>query len=182
MVNPFTLYNKISKIQQEVLDPLYISQNSYKHEWLLAETGRVVDKHKKYIEELCSSRLIATIFKVVKMLGGADRLTVSDFDRFTGYVNEGGLQAMVKMLVSVDKEKSFQEELKRLPRHVQSNAPDMLQKAKLLHKDFINSFFKQSFGDTKTTPQKLQDNFKSTDDFIGKLVQLAAANKDRSLS
>ncbi len=179
MVNPFTLHTKISKIQQEVLDPLYTSQNSFKHEWLLAETGRVVEKHKNYIEELCRSRLISAIFKVVKLLGGADRLTVNDFDRFTGYVNKGGLQAMIKMLVSVDKERSFKEELKRLPKHVQANAPDMLQKSRLLHKDFINSYLKQSFGDIKSTPQNLQDNFTHTDLFIGKLVLLATNNKEK---
>jgi len=176
MVNPFTLHARISAIQQEVLHPLYISDNDYSHDWLLAETGRVVAKHKSYLQELCSSRLISAIFKVVKLLGGADRLTVEDFDRFTGYVNAGGLQAMVQMLVAADKEKSFQLELKRLPGQIQANAPDMLQKAKLLHLDFIEGFFKQSYGSLASTPQKLQDNLTLSDRFVDRLILLAQKN------
>lgn len=177
MVNPFTLHSKISKIQQEVLDPLYCDQNELSHSWLLAETGRVISRNKKFIQELCSSRLISTIFKVIKVLGGADQLTVDDFDRFTGYVNDGGLDAMVTMLVAADQEKSFLLELRELPLHVQVNAPIMLRKARCLHEDFINSHFKRLFGDLKVTPTKLQDNFVLSDKFMERLVILSSNNQ-----
>jgi len=177
MVNPFTAQAKISRIQQDVLQPLYTmydSQEGTQHAWLLVETGRKIAAHQSYIEDICHSRLVAAIFKIVKLLGGADRLTVEDFDRFTSYVNDGGLRAMVKMLLAPDKEKTFITELRRLPVKVRANAPLMLTKSKSLHHDFITGFFKENYGSLKKTPEKLQINFSSSDTFIEKLATLAA--------
>ncbi len=182
MLNPFTANAKIQRIQQDVLYPLYtmhVSQENAAHGWLLGETGRAIAIHQGYIEKVCSSRLVAVIFKIVKLLGGADQLTEEDFDRFTAYVNDGGIQAMIKMLLSVEKEKTFVVELQNLPINVQQNAARMLQKSRSLHQDFITGFFKESYGTLKNTPAKLQNNFKKSDDFIGRLALLAEENLRR---
>ena len=116
MVNPFTAGTKIRKIQQDVLRPLYTmypGQEAAKFSWLLVETGRAISHHRPFMEEVCRSHLVAIIFKIIKLLGGADQLTEEDFTRFTSYVNDGGIKAMVKMLLSADKEKTFIDELKR---------------------------------------------------------------------
>ena len=94
---------------------MYAGQEDTDHAWLLVETGRAIAAHQGYIEELCRSRLVAVIFKIVKLKGGADQLTEEDFDRFTSYVNDGGIRVMIKMLLSPDKEKTFVAELLLLP-------------------------------------------------------------------
>lgn len=179
MVNPFTAPVKISRIQQDVLQPLYTmyaGQETIDHTWLLAETGKAIAKHQSYIEEVCSSRLVAAIFKIVKLLGGADQLTEEDFDRFTDYVTDGGIKAMIKMLLASEKERTFVDELQHLPAGVRANAPLMLAKSKSLHRDFITNFFKENYGSLKNTPQKLQQNFSKSNDFIERLTLLAAEN------
>ncbi len=179
MVNPFTAQAKINRIQLDVLRPLYTmysAQEDTDHAWLLVETGRAIASHQSYMEEVCCSRLVMVIFKIVKLLGGADQLTEEDFDRFTAYVNDGGIKAMVKMLLSSDKEKTFINELNNLPVSVRANAPQMLAKSQSLHKDFITGFFKENYGSLKNTPQKLQSNFSKSDDFIEKLTILASEN------
>ncbi len=179
MINPFTAQAKVSKIQQDVLRPLYTmnsGQEGAQYDWLLVETGRAISSHQQFIEEVCSSRLVAAIFKIIKLLGGADQLTEEDFTRFTAYVNDGGISAMVKMLLSAKKEKTFVEELKRLPQHIQQNAPLMLERSRSLHSDFINGYFRESHGSVQQTPQKLKENFSKSDDFINRLALLAAEN------
>ena len=180
MVNPFTASAKISRIQQEVLQPLYTmssGQENHEHSWLLVETGRAIARHQSYIEEVCCSRLVAVIFKIVKLLGGADQLTEEDFDRFTAYVGDGGIGAMVKMLLASEKEKTFVDELQHLPVKVRKNAPQMLAKSKTLHADFINGFFKENYGSLKNTPEKLRDNLSKSNDFIERLTHLAMENQ-----
>jgi hypothetical protein len=183
MVNPFTASAKINRIQQDVLQPLYTmasGQENIEHAWLLVETGRAIARHQSYIEEVCCSRLVAVIFKIVKLLGGADQLTEEDFDRFTAYVGDGGIGAMVKMLLASEKEKTFVDELQHLPVKVRKNAPQMLAKSKSLHADFINGFFKENYGSLKNTPEKLQDNFSKSNDFIERLSHLALDNLKRT--
>jgi hypothetical protein len=182
MINPFTAQAEISRIQQNVLRPLYTmypGQETAPHPWLLAETGRAIAGHRRYIEEVCASTLVAIIFKIVKFLGGAEQLTAEDFARFTSYVNDGGLQAMIKMLLAVDKEGTFVVELQGLPEHVRANAAPMLAKAKSLHTDFITGFFQETFGSVEATPAKLRDNFLRSRDFMNRLVQLAAVQEAR---
>ncbi len=183
MINPFTAQAEISRIQQDVLRPLYtmyLGQDAAPHAWLLAETGRAIADHRQYIEEVCNSRLVAIVFKIIKFLGGAEQLTAEDFARFTSYVNDGGIQAMIAMLLAVDKENTFVEELRGLPDHVRANAAPMLAKAKDLHTDFIYGFFQESFGSVENTPSKLRDNFAKSREFMHRLVQLASAQQDRS--
>lgn len=183
MFNPFTAQAKISRIQQDVLHPLYTrysGQEKSEHAWLLVETGRAIAAHQRYIEEVCASRLVAAIFKIVKLLGGADQLTEEDFARFTAYVNDGGIKAMIKMLLSSEKEKTFVYELRQLPADVQKNAPQMLVKSKDLHHDFITGFFKENYGSLQTTPAKLQENFAQSDDFIARLALLARQNLEKN--
>ncbi|MFH0783614.1 MAG: hypothetical protein V2B20_16905 [Pseudomonadota bacterium] len=177
MINFFTAQAEIKQIQRDVLRPLYTmysGQEEAPHGWLLAETGRAIANHRRYIEEVCASRLVAIIFKIVKFLGGAEQLTAGDFARFTSYVNDGGIQAMIKMLLAVDKEQTFVEELHHLPDRVRANAAPMLAKAKSLHTDFITGFFQESFGSVENTPAKLRDNFVRSREFMDRLVQLAA--------
>jgi hypothetical protein len=184
MINPFTAQAEISRIQQDVLRPLYTmysGQEAAPHAWLLAETGRAIAGHRRYIEEVCSSRLVAIIFKIIKFLGGAEQLTAEDFARFTSYVNDGGLQAMIAMLLAIDKENTFVDELQRLPDHVRANAAPMLAKAKSLHTDFITGFFQEAFGSVDSTPVKLRDNFIRSREFINRLVQLATAHQGECL-
>lgn len=182
MVNPFTAQAKVSLIQQDVLRPLYTmhpGQEKIEHAWLLVETGRAIAVHQNYIEEICRSRLVAAIFKIVKLLGGADQLTEEDFSRFTAYVNDGGIRAMVKMLLSADKERTFVDELRHLPLHVQQNAPLMLEKSSSLHSDFISGFFKEIYGSVQNSPPKLLDNFSKSEKFIKRLAYLAMENQKK---
>ncbi|MFW2366070.1 MAG: hypothetical protein ACN4GW_06615 [Desulforhopalus sp.] len=181
MVNPFTIQTKISTIQQDVLRPLYtLEQGSEEksHSWLLVETGRAIGRHQRYIEELCASRLVSAAFKVVKLLGGAEQLTEDDYRRFTSYVNDGGIKAMVKMLLSVDKEKTFLEELEMLPLGVRQNASQMLHKSSALHNDFINGYLQDNFGSLSSSPPKIIDNFNKSQQFINTLANLAASKMD----
>lgn len=167
-------------MQQDVLRPLYTmhkDQATAPHGWLLAETGRAIARHRHYIEEVCASRLVAVIFKVIKFLGGAEQLTAEDFTRFTSYVNDGGIKAMIAMLLATDKEAIFVDELRRLPEQVRANAPQMLAKAKCLHTDFINGFFCETFGSLDNTPAKLRENFIQSREFIARLAQLASAQQ-----
>lgn len=183
MVNFFTAQAEIKQIQQDVLRPLYTmysGQEEASHAWLLSETGRAIAGHRRYIEEVCASRLVALIFKIVKFLGGAEQLTSEDFARFTAYVNDGGLHAMIMMLLAVDKEKTFIEELHHLPDHVRTNAAPMLAKAKSLHTDFITGYFQENFGSVDNTPAKLRDNFVRSRAFIERLVQLAKNHPQRT--
>ena len=183
MVNPFTAQAKIASIQRDVLRPLYTLYPGHEvlaHEWLLAETGRAIMTHQAYIEELCLSRLVALVFKIVKFLGGAEQLTEEDFARFTSYVNDGGIRAMVKMLLAADKETTFVNELQTLPVHVQENAPLMLAKSISLHGDFINGFFREMFGSLEATPARLRENYALSRKFICRLVALAEENLKQS--
>lgn len=183
MINPFTAQAAISRIQQDVLRPLYTmysGQEVLSHAWLLAETGRAIAVHRHFIEDVCASRLVAVFFKIVKFLGGAEQLTVEDFARFTSYVNDGGIKAMITMLLAEDKEDTFVLELQRLPNHVRANAASMLAKANSLHTDFITSFFQETYGSIDTTPAKLRDNFLRSREFMRRLVHLAAAHQKRS--
>lgn len=183
MINIFTIQARISRMQRDVLRPLYSVYPGYEaasHYWLLAETGRAIRLHQEYIESLCRSRLVAMVFKIVKFLGGADRLTEEDFVRFTSYVNDGGLGAMVAMLLAADKEQVFQAELQRLPFHIQRNAPPMLKKSVELHEDFISGFFRETYGSLDRTPAKLRDNCAESRRFISRLVNLAEANLKRT--
>jgi len=176
MINPFTIQSKIDRIQEEVLAPLYTvagGQANADHNWLLAETGRAISKHQRFIHEVCGSRLVAAAFKVVKILGGADQLTQEDFDRFTSYVNEGGISAMLKMLLSVEKEKVFVAEIQGLPLQVQQNAAKMLAKSNILHTDFVTHFLKQTFGSLENSPEQLRANLTASTDFITRLTVLA---------
>jgi len=179
MINPFTAAGKVKEIQQEVLKPLYTmypEQESTEFSWLLVETGRAISRHQPFIEEVCRSQLVAIIFKIIKLLGGADQLNEEDFARFTNYANDGGIKAMVKMLLSTNKEKTFVDELKGLPVHVRENAPPMLTKSRSLHSDFITGFFEETHGSVEKTPQKLRTNFNKSDEFIGRLAALADEN------
>ncbi|MBU1566303.1 MAG: hypothetical protein KJ630_11855 [Proteobacteria bacterium] len=184
MINPFTAQAEISRIQQDVLRPLYTmysGQEAAPHAWLLAETGRAIAGHRHYIEEVCGSRLVSIVFKIIKFLGGAEQLTAEDFARFTSYVNDGGIQAMITMLLAIDKENTFVEELQRLPDHVRTNAAPMLAKAKSLHTDFITGFFQETFGSVDDTPAKLRDNFVRSREFISRLVQLATTHQEKGV-
>ena len=176
MINPFTIHGKISRLQQEVLLPLYTmhpEQETTQHEWLLTLTGRVIEKNRKFIEERATSSLGAAVFKIVKLLGGAEGLTEADFERFTSYVKAGGLQAMVKMLLAADKQKVFLSELGNLPQANRLNAPQMLRKSADLHRDFIRGFFKEQYGSLQNTPAKLIANFEKSTEFILLLASLA---------
>ena len=176
MVNPFTIQAKISAIQQDVLRPLYTLEKGSEeknHDWLLVETGRAIGSHQRYIEELCASRLVSAAFKIVKLLGGAEQLTEDDYRRFTSYVNDGGIKAMVKMLLSVNKEKTFLDELERLPLDVRMNASQMLKKSSGLHSDFITGYLREKFGSVQSSPLKILDNFEKSQKFINTLADLA---------
>jgi len=177
VINPFTVSSKVKTIQNEVLSPLYSmypGQEQAEFNELLAETGKVISNHQQFFEEVSSSSLVAFIFKIVKMFGGADELTEEDFARFTSYVNDGGLKAMVAMLLSEEKEKSFVDELARLDSQVRENAAPMLAKSRDLHHDFINGYFVETFGSLAETPQKLRDNFHRSEKFIRTLSELAS--------
>lgn len=177
MVNPFTVQSQIHKLQKEVLRPLYTmyqGQEDAKHDWLLVKTGRVIAEHRFFIEELCRSRFVAVVFKIIKLLGGAEQLTIEDFNRFTSYVNDGGIAAMVKMLLAPEKEKVFLKELHTLPQNIRNNAPMMLKKSSELHSDFINGYFEENYGSLSKVPVKLIENFQKSTDFINRLSAIAA--------
>lgn len=183
MINPFTLQHKVTLIQEEVLAPLYTmydGQEEATHDWLLVLTGRVIDKHKRFIEELCASRFVAAVFKIVKLLGGAEKLTEKDFKSFTSYVGDGGITAMVKMLLSSDKKKTFVKELSLLPPDVRSNASAMLNKSAELHNDFILGYFKENYKKNSNIPTKLRSNFKKSQEFIVSLACLAERESKKS--
>ena len=176
MINPFTIQAKIHRLQQEVLEPLYTmhqGQEKAPHDWLMAQTGKVIEKNRLFLEELSTSRLVSTVFKIVKLFGGAEQLTTDDFNRFTSYVTDGGLKAMVKMLLAAEKEKVFLSELRRLPVQIQKNAPAMLNKSAILHEDFITGYFNQHYGSLGATPEKLIDNYHKSTAFIRRLAILA---------
>lgn len=175
MINPFTLPSRITQLQAEILQPLYTIHPDLDkgHPWLLVLTGRIIEKHRPFLEEIAQSRLVASVFKIVKLLGGANQLTEDDFERFTSYVNDGGLKAMVTMLLAANKEKTFLAELSNLPPLVQNNAARMLFKSAALHTDFIHGFFIEQHGSLKTTPQALLDNYLLSDRFIKRLACLA---------
>jgi len=177
MINPFTIQSKISRLQQDVLTPLYTmhpEQAKMDHGWLLVLTGRVIEANRTFLEELAASNLVAAVFKIVKLLGGAGDLTEDDFDRFTSYINDGGLKAMVAMLLASDKEKTFVAELKSLPPEIRANASAMLKKSASLHHDFIRGYFKEQHGDFQAAPAKLRENFKKSEQFILRLASLAS--------
>lgn len=179
MVNVFTLQSKIAAMQDEVLAPLYTmhaDQGKVSHDWLLAQTGRAIANHQRYIEEICRSKLVAAAFKIVKMLGGAGQLQADDFQRFTNYVNDGGIKAMIKMLLAAEKESVFLSELKKLPADIQQNAPAMLTKSAELHSEYIDSYFRRQFGSINNTPPPLRANFTSSTVFITRLATLAKKN------
>ncbi|WP_163339749.1 hypothetical protein [Desulfopila sp. IMCC35008] len=176
MINPFSLQSKISKLQNDVLQPLYTmhsGQEGSRHEWLMAETAKVIERNRPFLEEVSRSSFIAAIFTIVKLFGGADQLSHDDFNRFTRYVNDGGLESMVKMLLSVDKEKTFLDELASLPQHIRENAPLMLTKSAELHDDFIEGYFRQQYGGPGAVPIKLQNNRLKSTAFIQHLADIA---------
>lgn len=179
MINPFTLQKHIKKIQEGVLRPLYTmypEQEQTKYDWLLVLTGRAIAKNQAFIEEVCRSSLVAAVFKIVKLLGGAEQLTEDDFRRFTSYVNDGGIPAMVKMLLAAKKEDTFITELQRLPLDIRQNAQLMLQKSSELHLDFITGFFKETYGPVNKVPAKLKENLQKSTEFIDRLAILAQQN------
>ena len=176
MINPFTLQSKIKNLQKDVLAPLYTmhhDQEKSEHNWLLYRTGQVIENNRLFIEELSKNRLIAFAFSIIKILGGADNLDVEDFDRFSSYVKDGGLRAMVKMLLSAKKEETFVAELQGLPANIRSNAPKMLAKSATLHDEYVTAYFIQNYGSLRATPQKLLENSKKSTAFIERLAALA---------
>ena len=176
MLNPFTLQAKITKLQKDVLEPLYTmheDQEKAEHSWLLHRTGQVIEKNRLFIEDLSQSLLITVAFSIIKILGGADNLSNEDFDRFSSYVRDGGLKAMVKMLLSADKEQTFIAELLSLPTEIRQNAPAMLTKSAALHDEYMTAYFKQNYGSLKSTPKKLLDNSQKSTEFITRLADLA---------
>lgn len=176
MINPFTLQSKIQNLQHDVLEPLYTMhsrQEGARHDLLMAETGKIIERNRPFLEEVSRSSFIAAIFTIVKLFGGADQLSHEDFDRFTRYVNDGGLKAMVKMLLSADKEKAFLDELGFLPQHIRGNAPLMLNKSAELHEDFIEGYFRQQYGGPRAVPVKLQDNRQKSTAFILRLADIS---------
>lgn len=182
MVNVFTLQSKIAAMQRDILQPLYCvhdGQEKLSYDWLLVLTGRAIAGHQRTIEEICASRLIAAAFKIVKLLGGASQLQEEDFQRFTGYVNDGGIKSMVKMLLAADKEAVFLSELRRLPNHIQDNAPAMLTKSAELHTEFITGYLREQYGSLKKSPPVLQANFANSTTFIKTLAALAQQNLAR---
>lgn len=176
MINPFTVHSKIQKLQQDVLQALYTmhpQQGKVDFDWLLVMTGRVIETNRPFMEELAESQLVATVFKIVKLLGGADNLTHGDFESFTSYVNDGGLKAMVTMLLAADKEKAFTRELKNLPPHIRQNAHRMLTKSATLHQEFIRSYLTEQYGRLEAAPGQLIINYEKSTDFILRLSSLA---------
>jgi len=175
MINPFTLKSKIETIQNHVMDPLYgeYSLNTdHTHKQLLHFTGIAISLHTDYIEELSKSSFVKLIFNVLNIIGGVKRLGVYDFERFVNYVNNGGINALLNMLSSDDMEKSFLNELDRLPRHIRDNAHIILLKSKELHSDYVTSYFESKYG-SDPVPSKLMKNFVLTDQFILRLSELA---------
>lgn len=175
MINPLTLYSNIMKIQAEVMKPLYGNHPGYdniEHNVLLYLTGKKIAPHAAFIHELCNSTFIAVAFKFIKLIGGAPQLTEEDFERFTNYVKDGGIEAMLIMLDSEDKFKAFSEELERLPQRVRDNAEEMLRKSRSLHKEFVLEYLRKEYKNKKM-PEAPLHRLNETDLFIEKLVQLA---------
>ncbi|WP_136805159.1 hypothetical protein [Desulfosediminicola flagellatus] len=176
MINPFTIHSKISKLQQDVLLPLYTmhpDQEKTDHEWLLVLTGRVIENNRPFLEGIAKSSLVAAVFKIVKLLGGAEELTDTDFNSFKSYINAGGLKAMVKMLLATDKYNSFRSELRQLPLSNRQNAHQMLAKSALLHQQFITEYLNDQYGSITATPAKLVSNFEKSTEFINSLAAIA---------
>lgn len=178
MINVFTLPGKIKDIQLDVLGPLYIdhSHQDKDHDELLRFTGKSIGMHKVFIEDVCKSKFIKIVFKIVKALGFADDLSHKDFDHFTSYVNDGGLDAMLNMLKCVDMDKAFVEELNMLPRHVQRNAPHMLERASNLHWNYVHTYLQDRHNNV--IPDILLKRLRLSDHFIKRLVKLAKHEVD----
>ncbi|WP_028580950.1 hypothetical protein [Desulfogranum japonicum] len=182
MLNPFTLQSKIAQIQSDVLSPLYTDhprQGLDSHQQLMAQTGDHIAAHAGFIKQICTSTLVSIAFSIVKFLGGAPQLTREDFDRFTNYVRDGGLEAMLKMLHAADMEVTFISELQILPANIQQNAPGMLRKSRALHDEFITDFFRKQYGSTSAVPDALRENKSLSEEFIERLAALADTNLKR---
>jgi len=179
MINPLTLYSNIKNLQTQVLAPLYTihSFQTDTHDSLLFITGKTVKEYKSFIVDVCNSSLIRVVFKVIKALGGAEQLTTDDFNHFTNYVKDGGLDAMILMLESDNKEDVFVHELIGLPQSIQDNAFDMLTKARALHEDYISDYLLKEYGIVKDVPPILYQRMRETNEFIDKLVKLAHLEK-----
>ncbi len=175
MINPITLYTKITRIQKEVLAPLYTTHSRMKedHSILLEITGRSIMEHESYIEDVCNSKFIRLCFNIIKKLGGCKDLHIDDFDRFTNYVKDGGLTAMMVMLKSNDKEQAFVDELDKLPKRVRENAHAMLLKSRWLHEDFVTEFLTKEYGAFEVVPDILTEHLKLTNLFMDGLIELA---------
>jgi len=152
---------------------MHDDQENADHSWLLYLTGQIIEENRPFLEELSHSNLVAIAFSIIKLLGGAQSLSNEDFDRFSSYVRDGGLKAMVKMLLSAEKEHTFISELRSLPKDIRQNAPAMLEKSAALHEEFMAAYFKQNYGSIKATPQKLLKNNHKSTAFIARLADLA---------
>lgn len=175
MINPLTLYSKIMKIQKEVMLPLYGNHPGYvkvDHDILLKLVGKRIEPHVEFIHELCNSKFIAVAFKFIKLIGGAPQLTEEDFERFTNYVKDGGVEAMLVMLDADDKFKAFSAELERLPQRVRNNAELMLTKSKVLHEEFVEEYLRKEYKTVKNASVPLR-RLAETDLFIERLIQLS---------
>jgi len=173
MINPLTLYYKIMRMQKEVMKPLYGTPGyaHLDHNVLLLLTGKAIAPHAAFIHEVCNSSFIAVCFKCLKLIGGATQLTEEDFERFTNYVKDGGLEATLKMLEADDKFKAFSDELAILPKRVRDNAELMLTKFKVLHTDFVMTHLcKNNYG---TMPEICTKRVIQTNAFIARLMLLS---------
>lgn len=175
MLNFFTLQNKVSALQRDVLGPLYTVHNlqGKSHQDLLYLTGEQVSKYKNFIEEVFDSTIVWLAFKVVKILGGAASLSEDDFKHFTGYIKAGGLDSMLAMLEADDMFETFSSELLKLPPEVQADAHHMLKRAQKLHTEFIDAYFKREWGSVDEVCPELIKRQVETNQFIGKLIILA---------
>jgi hypothetical protein len=174
MINPLTLYSKIMRMQKEVMKPLYGNHPSYahvNHDKLLLLTGKAIAPHVALIHEVCSSPFIAVYFKCIKLIGGAPHLTEEDFERFTNYVKDGGLEAMLKMLEADDKFKAFSDELAVLPQRVRDNAELMITKSRVLHSEFVISYLHKN--NAGPMPEVCAERLLQTNAFIDRLMQLS---------
>jgi hypothetical protein len=174
MINPLTLYSKIMRMQKEVMKPLYGNHPSYahvNHDKLLLLTGKAIAPHVALIHEVCSSPFIAVYFKCIKLIGGAPQLTEDDFERFTNYVKDGGLEAMLRMLEAEHKFNTFSDELAVLPQRVRDNAELMLTKSKVLHTDFVIAYLRKN--NDGPIPEVCTNRVLQTNAFIDRLMQLS---------
>jgi len=173
MINVLTMYFKVQSIQEQVMSALY-TRNSYEdaeHKVLLKYTGQNIMEHKEYINDVCRSSFIRGCFNIIKKIGGCPDLTIEDFDRFTNYVKDGGLDSMWFMLKSENQEEAFVDELDRLPKRVRDNAHAMLTKARALHEDFVTAYLYNKF--PQSIPGILIQHFNDTNAFLARLVALA---------